>query len=149
MSGTGPRGKITEWPPSGDSGTARTWERVIRGRRYGFTAIVAPGGERRYSARRLDSHYAWDWQTVGRWTFPRAERRREYVATFGRSRVQHEIAGDWSYSAIDAARTVCGRQGPFSVNSRTGGDGKLPVTCGGCDRDRKRTPRASRSRTGR
>jgi hypothetical protein len=56
-----------------DGGTSRTWERLIAGKRYAFTAVLMPDGERRYTARYLPAGrlpVQQLWRTVGFWTFP-------------------------------------------------------------------------------
>lgn len=60
-------------------GSSRTWQRIIGGKRYSFTAILMPSGERRYAASRLDipdramnpetcAQFACYWHRVGFWT---------------------------------------------------------------------------------
>ena len=51
----GPRSPVTAHDaPKPHHGSSRTWQRVIGGRQYSFTAILMPSGERRYAASRLD-----------------------------------------------------------------------------------------------
>jgi hypothetical protein len=60
-------------PIAPGNGSSRRWTRLIRGRRYSFTAILMPDGERRYSASRLDGNdarFASAWTRVLWWTFP-------------------------------------------------------------------------------
>lgn len=51
----GPRSavRVTE-PNRPGNGTSRQWTRTLSGKRYGFTAVLMPSGERRYSVSRFD-----------------------------------------------------------------------------------------------
>ena len=75
------RSQVTDHPALREGfGTSRTWQRTIRGKRYSFTAILMPSGERRYAASRLDvpsglyedtaQQFACYWHRVGFWTVP-------------------------------------------------------------------------------
>lgn len=57
---------------------------------------------------------------------------QDYAASFGTSTVMHAIKGAWSYDAISDAVTLCGRPGPFTVNSHH--DSQVTITCRTCIR---------------
>lgn len=72
----GPRGAVhvIEAKRLGD-GTSRSWTRVLSGKRYSFTAVLMPDGERRYSISRFDgpegaSNFAHYWTQVHFVTVP-------------------------------------------------------------------------------
>lgn len=51
----GPRSEILiRQPMRPGDGTSRVWTRVLSGKRYSFTAVLMPSGERRYSVSRYD-----------------------------------------------------------------------------------------------
>lgn len=59
---------------------------------------------------------------------------RVYVAVFSTNEKKtHAIRGEWSYSRIAEARTVCGRSGPFATEHRASGQ-PIKVTCAQCAR---------------
>jgi hypothetical protein len=84
MALTTPRSEVISHPaPKQGHGTSRTWQRTIAGKRYSFTAILMPSGERRYAASRLDvpgkpgdfdvdaaARFDCYWHRVGFWTVP-------------------------------------------------------------------------------
>lgn len=77
--------------------------------------------------------------------------QREYAASYGRAfppkAVTHAIAGDFDYSHIDQAKTLCGRSGPFSTNHNMNSD--VEITCQTCKRVDAKPARPKRSRASR
>lgn len=80
----------------------------------------------------------------------------EYAASFGAAfppkATTHAIAGEFDYSRIAEAKTLCGRSGPFSVN-HTFTYGEKPavvdVTCKTCVRVDSKPAKRARSRSNR
>jgi hypothetical protein len=74
----------------------------------------------------------------------------EYAAVFPGSQTRHAIDGEFDYSRMGEARTVCGRSGPFHTESiSTYGErpAVVDITCDPCARPpakRSRSTRAAR-----